>query len=138
MPPAGVDLVHAPARAEIVEAYGGWMSDPPLAELLVTAEDVRRPDRRFVVARVDGSAVGCAFVWWAGGTGYLSGIGVVPHLRGRGIGRLLTAEAARIAAEGPGGQAPDVVWMHATAAGAALYGRMGFRLIDTEVMLGPA
>ena len=137
-PTGGVELVDEPTRTEIVAAYGGWMSDPSLAELLVTPDDVERPDRRFLVARLDGSAVGCAFVWWAAGTGYLSGIGVVPHLRGRGIGRLLTAAAARTAAAGPGGEPPDVVWMHATPAGAQLYDRMGFRLVDAEVLVGPA
>lgn len=133
--PAGVDLVELPSRAQIVAAYGGWMSDLPLAELLVTPHDVERTDRHFIVARLDGSVVGCAFVWWADGTGYLSGIGVVPELRGRGIGRLLTTAAARTAAEGPAGRPPDVVWMHATPDGAALYDRMGFHRVDTELML---
>jgi len=133
--PDDVELVLHPTLDEVVEGYGGWMDDLPLAALLVTPEDLVHPDRRFVVARRDGSVVGSALVWWAGGTGYLSGIGVVEALRGRGIGRALTATAARIAARGHDGSSPDVVWMHATPEGSALYSRMGFALVDTEVQL---
>jgi ribosomal protein S18 acetylase RimI-like enzyme len=125
------------SRDDVVAGYGGWMNDLPLARLLVTDEDLARPDRRFLVARLDGHVVGSAFVWWAEGTGYLSGIGVVEGLRGRGIGRALTGRAAYIAALCYDGAAPDVVWMHATVNGAALYSRMGFTLVDTEVQLGP-
>lgn len=134
--PDGVELALGASRDELVEGYGGWMGDLALARLLVTDEDLVRPDRRFLVARSRGRVVGCALVWWAGGTGYLSGIGVVDGLRGRGIGRALTARAARVASRGPDGSAPDVVWMHATVEGAALYSRMGFTHVDTAVQLG--
>jgi GNAT superfamily N-acetyltransferase len=135
--PDGVELVLDPSLDDVVDGYGGWMGDLPLAALLVTAGDLARPDRRFVVARLDGRAVGSALVWWARGTGYLSGVGVVEDLRGHGIGRALTGRAARVAAQGHDGIPPDVVWMHATAEGSALYARMGFTLVDTEVQLGP-
>ncbi len=136
--PPRVDLVEDPLHAEIVAGYGGWMADRSLAELLVRPDDLAHPDRRFVVARLDGRPVGCAFAWWAAGTGYVSGIGVLADVRGRGIGRALTAAAARIAALGSRGEVPDVVWMHATTEGAALYERMGFERVDTEVLLGEA
>jgi ribosomal protein S18 acetylase RimI-like enzyme len=135
--PDGVELVLEPTLAEVVEGYGGWMADLSLAALLVTPEDLARPDRRFMVARTGGRVVGSALVWWAHGTGYLSGIGVLDTLRGRGIGRALTSTAARVAAGGYDGSTPDVVWMHATPDGSALYSRMGFALVDTEVQLGP-
>jgi ribosomal protein S18 acetylase RimI-like enzyme len=135
-PPTGVELVLDPSHAEVVAGYGGWMSDLPLAGLLVTPADMARTDRRFVVARVDGRPVGCALVWWAGGTGYLSGIGVLPEHRGRGVGRALTTAAARLAATGSGRGRADVIWLHATPEGAVLYRRMGFQAVDTEVLLG--
>jgi ribosomal protein S18 acetylase RimI-like enzyme len=135
--PGGVELELGASRDDVVAGYGGWMNDLPLARLLVTEEDLARSDRRFLVARLNGRVVGSAFVWWAEDTGYLSGIGVVEGLRGRGIGRALTGRAAYIAALGHDGAAPDVVWMHATFDGAALYSRMGFTLVDTEVRLGP-
>ncbi len=136
--PAGLVLDTAPSFDGVVTGYGGWMDDAPLARLLVVPDDLHRPERRFVVGSVAGRVVGCALVWFAAGTGYLSGIGVLPDLRGRGYGRALTAAAARIAAEGPaGGAGPDLVWMHATDEGAALYARMGFVRIDAELQLGP-
>lgn len=130
--PDGVRLDHDPALADVRASYGGWMDDGPLAALLVTADDLARPDRAFVVAHLDGVPAGCAFVWWAEGTAYLSGIGVIERLRGRGIGNALTTAAAHVGAARAG---TDVVWMFATTSGAALYGRMGFVLVDTEVQL---
>lgn len=143
-PPADVHLDVEPSYSDVISGYGGWMSDPPLARQLVTSHDLTRSDRGFVVARIDGRPVGCALVWWAGGTGVLSGIGVVADQRGRGVGRALTGAAARMAACGSragrhrwGDVRPDVVWMAATEQGARLYAQMGFRRVDTEVQLGP-
>ena len=132
--PDGVLLDHAPPLPDVRAAYGGWMDDDPLAELLVTADDLAHPDRAFVVARLDGSPVGCAFVWWAEGTAYLSGIGVLESLRGHGVGKALTTAAAHVGATRSG---IDVVWMFATPEGAELYDRMGFVLVDREVLLRP-
>jgi ribosomal protein S18 acetylase RimI-like enzyme len=130
--PDGVRLDHDPTLADVRAAYGGWMGDDLLAALLVTADDLAHPDRAFVVAHLHGEPVGCAFVWWGAGTAYLSGIGVVERLRGRGIGNALTSAAAHVGAARAG---TDVVWMFATTEGAALYGRLGFVLVDTEVQL---
>ena len=130
--PDGVTLDHEPSLDDVRSAYGGWMDDDPLAAILVTDVDLAHPDRAFVVAHLDGEPVGCAFVWWAEGTAYLSGIGVVERLRGRGIGKALTTAAAQVGATRPG---TDVVWMLATTDGAALYELMGFVLVDTEVQL---
>ncbi len=114
------------------------MSDDHLARLLVTPADLTNPRRGFLVASLDDTPIGCAFVWWMAGTGYLSGIGVLPQHRGRGFGRALTTAATSLAATGPvDGPTPDVIWMGATQEGASLYARMGFEHLDTEVRLGP-
>jgi len=135
---SGLVLDEHPSYESVVAAYGGWMADQPLARRLVVSEDLHRPGRRFIVGRVQGRPIGCAFVWWSSSTGYLSGIGVLPEVRGRGYGRALTAAATLLAAAGPdGATGPDLVWMHATAEGAALYTKMGFQLVDTEVQVGP-
>ena len=110
------------------------MADDELAALLVVPGDIAHPDRRFLVARLDGIVVGCAFMWFAAGTAYLSGIGVVEEHRGRGIGRALTAAAARLGAAPDNGRDVDLVWMFATDDGAALYERMGFARIDADVL----
>lgn len=136
---ADLDISPASSLDDVVSAYGGWMSDDRLARLLVSPADLANESRAFLVARLDRLPIGCAFVWWVAGTGYLSGIGLLPQHRGRGFGRALTTAAAILAAAGPrGGTAPDVIWMGATQAGASLYARMGFEQVDTEVRLGPA
>ena len=71
---------------------------------------------------MDGQPVGCALVWFAGGTAYLSGLGVVPAARGHGYGAALAVAVARIGASAP----VDTVWMYATDAGERLYRRVGF------------
>ncbi len=113
-PPTDVDELRA--------AYGGWMEDQELAEALVVEADLHRPRRRFLVARVDGRPVGCALVWFAGGTAYLSGLGVLPAERGHRYGAALAVAAARTGASAP----VDTVWMYATDAGERLYRRVGF------------
>jgi GNAT superfamily N-acetyltransferase len=129
-------ITSTPTYEQVIAAYGGWMDDYDLARLLVTPNDLADSDRTFLVGLVDGEPVGCAFVWTIGDTGYLSGIGVVEPLRGRGYGLALTTAAAHSAATLPSGVPATLVWMHATSEGAALYSRMGFEHIDTEVQLG--
>ena len=122
---------------ELLAAYGGWMEDPGLAAGLVVAGDLGRARRRFLVARAGPpgrtEAVGCAMVWYAGGTAYLSGLGVLPGCRGRGYGRALAVEAARVGASAP----VDAVWMYATDAGERLYRRVGFRPAGSVVRYRP-
>jgi ribosomal protein S18 acetylase RimI-like enzyme len=136
--PAELELGAPRDREELVQGYGGWMADDPLARLLVTEDDLARPWRGYVVGRVDGRVVGCALVAWAEGTAYVSGLGVVADLRGHGYGGALTVAAARLGALGPpAGPAPELVWLLGTPEGAAVYARLGFRPAGEEVQLGP-
>jgi ribosomal protein S18 acetylase RimI-like enzyme len=135
--PPELVLDHRPSYEDVQASYGGWMQDPALARLLVTPADMDRARRRFVVGLVDGAPVGCGCVWWADDAAYLSAIGVVEPMRGRGYGRALTAAAARLAVTDPPAGRPGVVWLHATDDAAGLYDRMGFERVDTEVALGP-
>jgi GNAT superfamily N-acetyltransferase len=130
-------ITKTPSYDQVIAGYGGWMNDRELARLLVTPDDLFAAGRTFLVGLVDGQPIGCALVWTIEDTGYLSGIGVVEAHRGRGYGLGLTTAAAQIASVLRDGRPASLVWMHATADGAALYARMGFDLIDTEVQLGP-
>ena len=137
LPPTSLSIDLRPSYGDVIEAYGGWMADVALARLLVVPTDMAGPERRFIVGSVGGRIAGCASVWWHDGTAYLSAIGVIEGRRGRGYGRALTDAALQLTVSGgPGGQ-PDVIWLHATNAGAALYARMGFTHVDTELLLGP-
>lgn len=134
--PPELRLSFDPSYDDVVTAYGGWMAAPDLARDLVHPNDITLPWRRFVVGYVDEQPIGCAFVWFVCGTAYLSGIGVVEQLRGRGYGRALTIAATMTALEPPSGESVDCLWMGATDAGAALYAQLGYTRIDTEVQLG--
>lgn len=125
----------SPSHGDVIEAYGDWMGDVSLARRLVWAQDMASPDRRFLTALWNGRLAGSALVWFADGTAYLSGIGVTPGLRGRGIGSALTAAAWRTASTS---RRADIVWMRATPQGAALYSSMGFARVDEHVTLQPA
>jgi GNAT superfamily N-acetyltransferase len=129
-------ITTTPTYEQVIAGYGGWMDDFELAELLVAPDDLADPDRTFLVGFVNGEPIGCAFVWTIADTRYLSGIGVVEAKRGRGYGLALTTAAAHCATTLPSGDPASLVWMHATSEGAALYSRMGFELVDTEVQLG--
>jgi ribosomal protein S18 acetylase RimI-like enzyme len=133
---AGLAITTTPTYEQVVAAYGGWMDDFALAKLLVTPDDVADPERSFLVGLVNDEPIGCAFVWTIADTRYLSGIGVVQALRGRGYGLALTTAAAHCASTLIDGTPASLVWMHSTDEGAALYSRMGFELVDTEVQLG--
>lgn len=133
-----LEIGDAHDLSETIAAYGGWMTDFALARRLVCAADLASPSRRFLVGRVDGRPVGCALVWFAARTAYLSGVGMVPEARRRGYGRALTSAAARVGAHGDASaRRPDLVWMHATDDGATVYSGMGFRRVDLHVRLGP-
>jgi len=126
--------VRVPRDAEeFFGAYNSWVEHEVAVRQLVVDDDLSDPSKRFLVIDIEGVAVGSAIVRYAGGTGYVSGIGVHPDHRRRGYGAALTLAAARLAASGT-----DVAWLHASEAGSQLYRRLGFRRVDTHVALIPA
>jgi ribosomal protein S18 acetylase RimI-like enzyme len=137
-PTPGLEIEPPQDLDEFLRAYGGWMEDPVLAAGLVVAGDLIRPRRRFLVARAETSGgtevVGCAMVCFAGGTAYLSGLGVLPGRRARGYGHALAVEAARVGASAP----VDTVWMYATDEGERLYRRIGFRPAGSVMRYRPS
>jgi ribosomal protein S18 acetylase RimI-like enzyme len=132
---AGGTVDTRPPRDDVVAAYGGWMADPALGAALVWPSDVARHDRRFLVAHAGGRPAGCALLWLVAETLYLSGIGVMAEQRGQGLGTALVRAAVAVGLETS--PRPDVVWMHATEEGAALYERLGFVRVDEHVTFGP-
>jgi GNAT superfamily N-acetyltransferase len=132
--PSGIEVDLSPAHADVVAGYGAWMQDVALAARLVRPDDLRSSARRFVVARAGEQPQGCALVWLAGGTLAVSGLGVAPQWRGRGVGAALVASSSRLGQQADPGA--DVAWMHATDQGAGLYRAMGFSLVDEHVRLG--
>lgn len=97
-----VPLVTSAYRGEASRA--GWTTE---ADILdgnrivpeVLLEDIARPRSRILLAERDGEVVACAHVEARGDTGYFGMFAVRPALQGAGVGRLVLAEAERVARE---------------------------------------
>ena len=87
---------------------------------------------RTVVARLDGEVVGTALVVIDGPVAGIYNVGVRESARGRGIGRAVTAEVARIARA----TGCRLAILEASAIGAPVYRRLGFREVGTVAVLG--
>jgi probable phosphoglycerate mutase len=138
--------------------HGVWLSDePPALDLpdddvrLGPARDVEEflavfgtelrpvvdgqldlPDREFLVLRHASGPIACARLRDLAGTTYVGGVTVVPHLRGRGWGRAVSALATRRAL-----QRSPLAWLHCEDELSGLYARLGYRRVTTHVHLGP-
>jgi ribosomal protein S18 acetylase RimI-like enzyme len=100
--PALVALVTSAYRGESSRA--GWTTE---ADLLdgnridpeVLRVDIERPRSRVLLARRDGTLLGCAHVAIEDGAGYFGMFAVQPGLQGGGIGKAVLAEAERLVCE---------------------------------------
>ncbi|MFD2079534.1 Acetyltransferase (GNAT) family protein [Actinopolymorpha cephalotaxi] len=126
-PVAGLTVGAPDSAEEFLGVYG-----PELAPL-VTPGVLASPTYHLLVGRVDGVAVACAQVREVAGTAYVSAVGVLPEWRDRGIGSAISAAAARYAL----GLQPRAVWLSAESHRHRMYGRIGFRPVDTHVLLRP-
>ncbi|MGE5830067.1 MAG: GNAT family N-acetyltransferase, partial [Micromonosporaceae bacterium] len=123
-PPAGVQIETTLDAAAFLAAYGADQA----AQL--TPAHLASPYRHHLVARLDGSVVGCARVVFLGDTACVNAVTVPEPHRRRGIGAALTAQASQLAREHT-----DLVWLHCTDASRPLYERLGFHGVDEHVQL---
>lgn len=93
-------LVTSAYRGEVSKQ--GWTTE---AELLdgqridpaVLKQDIERPRSRVLIAEQENALLACAHVADEHGAGYFGMFSVQPGLQGGGIGKLLLAEAERVA-----------------------------------------
>jgi hypothetical protein len=83
------------------------------------------------LALVDDEPVSTAMSSLRGGGVGIFNVATPPHLRGRGYGAAVTARAAE---DGFAAQA-ELAWLQASPMGEPVYRRMGFRQVDTHVLL---
>ena len=100
--PLLVELVTSAYRGDASRA--GWTTEADLLDGLRTdadriAADIERPQSVILLGEADGDVVACAHVAVEDGAGYFGMFSVRPTLQGHGIGRLMLAEAERIARE---------------------------------------
>ena len=97
-----VPLVTSAYRGDASRA--GWTTE---ADLLdgnrivpeVLLEDIARPRSRILMARRDGTLLGCAHVEARGDAGYFGMFAVAPTLQRAGLGGAILAEAERVVRE---------------------------------------
>lgn len=118
---------EASAIADVVaRAFGD-----PVDEYCHRVErDMRRPDERWYLARVDGIPAGGVRVWNDSPRLFLYGVGVAPEMQGRGVGRqMLTHLCAQL--RQAGGERIGLEVLADNAPAKALYRACGFRHTTT-------
>lgn len=138
-----IDAFQMPAdlREPVIGAFGnlsaGSLAEPGVAGLTSAPGAAGWPAdstvaARTVVARLGGEVVGTALVVIDGPVAGIYNVGVRESARGRGIGRAVTAEVARIARA----TGCRLAILEASAIGAPVYRRLGFREVGTVAVLG--
>ena len=110
---AGVVAAAYAHRGVSAEAAFALLANP---RLLTAASN------HMLVALLDNRPVASALAFVAGPVGVLSWIGTVPHARGRGLGKLITAAATHTAMA----HGARTVGLQATEEGEPLYRALGF------------
>ncbi len=100
--PALVDLVTSAYRGD--DSRAGWTTEADLLDgMRIDGEriqaDLDRERSRILIAERDGEMLACAHVMDEDGAGYFGMFAVRPNLQGAGLGKLMLAEAERVAHE---------------------------------------
>ena len=100
--PALVALVTSAYRGDVSKQ--GWtteadMLDGQRIDPDVLRHDIARPRSRIIIAERDGLLLACAHVAEEDGAGYFGMFSVHPERQGGGVGKVVLAEAERIAGE---------------------------------------
>ncbi|MER6671672.1 GNAT family N-acetyltransferase [Streptomyces sp. NPDC000983] len=100
-----VDLVESAYRGD--SSRTGWTTEADILEGQRTdrqgvLEVIATPDSRLLVVERDGRVVACCHVEHRGSHAYFGMFAVSPDLQGAGLGKVVLAEAERVAREGWG------------------------------------
>lgn len=115
-------------RAVYADSFG---MPQRLVDALVVEADLSAVPH--LLGRVGGEAVACAQLRIGDRAGYVSGVGVVPELQGRGYGTAMLAASRDTA----GRRGCELVWLNASPHNVPFYERIGFELVDTHIVLTP-
>jgi GNAT superfamily N-acetyltransferase len=100
--PALVSLVTSAYRGDVSKQ--GWTTEADMLEgqridAEVLRRDIERPRSRIIIAERDGLLLACAHVAEEDGAGYFGMFSVHPERQGGGVGKIVLAEAERVARE---------------------------------------
>jgi GNAT superfamily N-acetyltransferase len=133
-PNVEVRQVHDRHQLGVTEAVATSGFEAPRGALapLYTPDIAALSGVSIYLAEAGGQPVSTATAWLGdGGVGIFS-VATPPEFRGRGYGRAVTAKAVQAGfADGA-----DIAWLQASPLGEPVYRAMGFRQVDTYLVLG--
>jgi hypothetical protein len=132
---AGVRIVRVRERAELHRALAvmaaGFGVPGALVQPLFQPAIAELPGMFFYLASVDEEPVSTATSCIRDGGVGIFNVATPPHLRGRGYGAAVTARAA----EDGFAACAELAWLQASPLGEPVYRGMGFRQVDTHLLL---
>jgi ribosomal protein S18 acetylase RimI-like enzyme len=133
-PEIDISRVDDPAGLVVAAtvAAAGFECPREQAAPLFTPRRAATPGVSIFVARADGRAVSTATTWLGDDTVGIFNVATPPAERGRGYGRAITARAVR---DGFTAGA-DLAWLQASPLGEPVYRALGFRQVETYLVLG--
>jgi N-acetylglutamate synthase len=133
-PELEVSRVHDAAGLAVAAAVAaaGFEVPPEHIAALFTERVAATPGLSIYVGRADGRPVSTASTWIGGGSVGIFNVGTPPEHRGQGYARAVTAKATK---EGFRSGA-DLAWLQASRLGEPVYRALGFRQIETYLVLG--
>jgi ribosomal protein S18 acetylase RimI-like enzyme len=90
------------------------------------------PGVSIYLAEAEGRPVSTATAWLGDGGIGIFNVATPPEFRGRGYGRAITAKAVQAGFD----DGADLAWLQASPLGEPVYRAMGFREVDTYIILG--
>lgn len=116
-------------HAGLIGSFGELL---PRIEPLYAPEVMAAPGLMVYVARTGGELVSTATAWTRDGGVGIFNVATPPAHRGHGYGRAITEYAVR---DGFAAGA-DLAWLEASQLGESVYRAMGFRQVETYLILG--
>ncbi len=98
---------------------------------LFTPRVAETPGLSIYVAQAKGRPISTATVWIGDGSVGIFNVATPPEHRGRGYGRALTAKAIAVGFS----SGADLAWLQASPLGEPVYRAMGFRQVETYLLL---
>jgi ribosomal protein S18 acetylase RimI-like enzyme len=123
--PAGLAIAATVAAA-------GFEVPPEQLTAMFTPLVGATPGVTVYVARAEGRAVSTVTTWAGLGTVGIFNVATPPAERGRGYGRAITAHAVHEGFEA----GADLAWLQASPLGEPVYRALGFRQVETYLVLG--
>jgi GNAT superfamily N-acetyltransferase len=132
---AGLRIVRVRERADLNRALSvmaaGFEAPAALFQPLYQPAIAELPGMSTYLALVDDEPVSTAVSLRSGRGVGIFNVATPPNFRGHGYGTAVTARAAE---DGLAAQA-ELAWLQASPMGEPVYGRMGFRRVDTHLLL---